>query len=125
MKLSSRDDGENDNTTTIVPRSERRRFLVRTRRVGRVYKLDTRETIENAIRNLDELAEEAHARATSKYQPVEARQRWARIEAYIYQTINSLTKNYDSQLVMETLEALTRRVEEYMGEDQGPREEDR
>ena len=98
---------------------------MRTRRVGRVYKLDTRETIENAIRNLDELAEEAHARATSKYQPVEARQRWARIEAYIYQTINSLTKNYDSQLVMETLEALTRRVEEYMGEDQGPREEDR
>jgi len=98
---------------------------VRTRRVGRVYKLDTRETIENAIRNLDELAEEAHARATSKYKPVEARQRWARIEAYIYQTINSLTKNYDSQLVMEKLEALTRRVEEYMEEDQGPREEDR
>jgi len=98
---------------------------VRTRRVGRLYKLDTRETIENAIRNLEELAEEAHARATSKYQPVEARQRWARIEAYIYQTINSLTKNYDSQLVVETLEALTRRVEEYMGEDQGHREEDR
>jgi len=86
--------------------------------------LDTRKTIENAIRNLDELADEAHTRATSKYQPVEARQKWARIETYVYQTINSLTKNYDSQLVMEKLEALTRRVEGLMEEDQGSGEED-
>lgn len=124
LKLSDRNEGENDPTVT-APNFERRRFVSKTLRVRRVYKLDTRKIIENAIRNLEELAEEAHARATSKYQPVEARQKWARIEAYIYQTINSLAKNYDSQLVMEALEALTRRVEEYLEEDQGSGEEDR
>jgi len=122
--LSGRNERETDSTIFIEPKSERRRFVSRTLRVRRVYQLDTRKTIENAIRNLDELAEEAHTRATSKYQPVEARQKWARIEAYVYQTINSLTKNYDSQLVMEKLEALTRRVEEFMEEDQGSGEKD-
>lgn len=117
--MSSRKTGETDPTIFIVPGSERRRFISRALRVRRVYKVDTRKTIENAIRNLGELAEDAHSRATSKYQPVEARQKWARIEAYVYQTINSLTKTYDSQLVMEKLEALTRRVEGLMEEDQG------
>ena len=123
LKLTKRNEREND--TVIVPNSDGRSFVSKTLRVRRVYKLDTRKIIENAMRNLEELAEEAHVRATSKYQPVEARQRWARIEAYVYQTINSLAKNYDGQLVMEALEDLTRRVEEYMEEDQGPGEEDR
>lgn len=53
----------------------------------------------------------------SKYQPTEVRQKWARIEVYIYQTINSLTKTYDSRMVLEKLEELTLRVEEFMEED--------
>ena len=98
-------------------------FPRRLRRVRERYEVDTRKTIENAIRNLEELAEEAHKRATSKYLPTEVRQRWTRIEAYLYQTINSLTKTYDSQMVMEKLEELTRIVEELMEEDQEPRGE--
>jgi len=99
-------------------------FPRRVRRVRERYEVDTRKTIENAIRNLEELAEEAHKRATSKYLPTEVRQKWTRIEAYLYQTINSLTKTYDSQMVMEKLEELTRIVEEYMEENPEPREED-
>lgn len=99
-------------------------FPRRLHRVRERYEVDTRKTIENAIRNLEELAEEAHKKATSKYQPTEDRQKWTRIETYIYQTINSLTKTHDSQMVMERLEELTRIVEELMEEDQGPREED-
>ena len=99
-------------------------FPRRVRRVRERYEVNTRKTIENAIRNLEELAEEAHKRATSKYQPTEDRQKWARIEAYVYQTINSLTKTHDSQMVMERLEELTSVVEELMEEDQRPREED-
>ena len=99
-------------------------FPRRLRRVGERYEVDTRKTIENAIRNLEELAEEAHKRATSKYLPTEVRQRWTRIEAYLYQTINSLTKTYDSQMVMKKLEELTRIVEELMEEDQEPGGED-
>lgn len=99
-------------------------FPRRVRGVRERYEVDTRRTIENAIRNLEELAEEAHKRATSKYLPTEVRQKWTRIEAYLYQTINSLTKTHDSQMVMEKLEELTRIVDKLMEEDQGPREED-
>ena len=117
-----------DKKTTVVIETERDRskrgFLLRTRRVRVDYAIDAKKTIENAIRNLEELAEEAHRRATSKYQPTDARQKWARIEAYIYQTINSLAKTHDSLNVMEKLEELTRRVEELMEEDRGPGEED-
>jgi len=113
-------------THTVYIREVKRgeAFPRRLRRVRRAYEVDTREVIEKAIRNLEELAEEAHKRATSKYLPTEVRQKWARIEAYIYQTINSLAKNYDSQRVLDKLEELTLRVEKYMEEDQQPREED-
>ena len=98
-------------------------FPRRVRNITDRYVVDTRKTIEGAIRNLEELAEEAHKRATSKYLPTEVRQKWARTEAYIYQVINSLTKNYDSQMVMEKLEELSRVVEELMEEDPEPGEE--
>ena len=92
-------------------------FPRRVRGVREIYEVDTRATIEKAIRNLMELAEEAHRRATSKYQPTEDRQRWARIEAYIYQTINSLAKTHDTQMIMERLEELTRIVDKLSEED--------
>ena len=112
-------------TIRIMPRNGNRRFLVRTRKVRNLYQVDTKKTIERAIENLEELAEEAHKRATSKYLSTDTRQKWARIEAYIYQTVNNLTKTYDSQRIMEKMDELTRRVEELMEEDQGPGEEDR
>jgi len=113
-------------TPTIRIRRPRKGGLFprRVRGVREKYEVDTRKTMESAIRNLEELAEEAHKRATSKYLPTETRQKWTRIEAYIYQTINSLTKTYDSQMVMAKLEELTQRVEKYVEEDPGPREED-
>jgi hypothetical protein len=87
-------------------------FPRRVRVIRDSYEVDAKATIEKAIRNLMELAEEAHRLATSKYQPTEDRQRWARIAAYIYQTINSLAKTHDSQTFSERLEELTRRVDE-------------
>jgi len=112
-------------TAIFQIRNLRRRevFPRRVRNITDRYVVDTRKTIEGAIRNLEELAEEAHKRATSKYLPTEVRQKWARTEAYIYQVINSLTKNYDSQMVMEKLEELSRVVEELMEEDPEPGEE--
>jgi low affinity Fe/Cu permease len=98
-------------------------FPRRVRGIKESYEVDTRKTVEKAIRNLEELAEEAHKRATSKYLPTEDRQRWARIEAYIYQTINGLAKTRDTQAIMEKLEELTRRVDKLMEEDREPRKE--
>lgn len=98
-------------------------FPRRVRGIRDRYEVDTWATIEKAISNLVELAEEAHRLATSKYQPKEDRQRWARIAAYIYQTINSLAKTHDSQMIQEKLEELTRRVDELTKEDRGSGEE--
>jgi len=116
---------EKDEDSTRVRIRDLQRGEVFTRRVRDVeesYEVDTRATIQRAIRNLEEIAEEAHRRATSKYLPTAERQRWARIEAYIYQTINSLAKTSDSQMVQEKLEELTRRVDKLM-EARGPGEE--
>lgn len=101
-----------------------RGFALRTRKVRIDYVLDTRKIIENAITNLEELAGEAHTRATAKYLPTDTRQKWARIETYIYQTINTLTKNYDSQQIAQRLEELNARVEKLMEEAQEPGDED-
>lgn len=120
------DKAEKDEESPRVQIRELRRGDVFTRRVRDVresYEVDTRATIQRAIKNLEELAEEAHRRATSKYLPTAERQRWARIEAYIYQTINSLAKTRDSQMIQEKLEELTRRVDKLMEEDRGPGEE--
>ena len=113
-------------TTTIKIRRPKRGepFPRRVRGVKEKYELDTRKCIEKAIKDLMKLAEEAHKYATAKYQPTEVRQKWTRLEAYIYQTINSLTKTYDSQRVLEKLEELTRIVEKYLEEDSKARGED-
>jgi len=123
MKIPNKSKEETETSSiSIIPRKGP--FPRRLRRVRRTYEVDSRKTIEKAIRNLQELAEEAHKRATAKYLPTEVRQKWARIEAYIYQTINSLTKTYDSQVIMEKLKELTKRVKELMEGDRESREED-
>jgi len=98
-------------------------FPRRVRGVKDSYEVDTKATIEKAIRNLEELAEEAHRRATNKYLPTEDRQKWARIEAYIYQTINSLAKTHDTQMITERLEELTRIVDKLSEKDRESGEE--
>jgi len=95
----------------------------RVRRFGETYTVNTRRTIEKALRNLEELADEAHTRATAKYQPTEVRQKWARVEAYIYQTVNGLTKTRDNQEIKEKLEELTCVVNKLVEEDREPGEE--
>lgn len=109
-----------ENRIRIIERG----FKLRTRKVRIDYVLDTRKIIENAITNLEELAGEAHTRATAKYLSTDTRQKWARIETYIYQTINTLTKNYDSQQIAQRLEELNTRVEKLMEEAQEPGDPD-
>jgi len=91
-----------------------RGVLLRLRRVRADYELNTKKTLERAIRNLEESAEEAHKRATSKYLSTDERQKWAKIEAYLYQTIASISKTYDLQQIEEKLEEMNRRIEDIM-----------
>lgn len=111
-------------TNGIINRSWEGGILFRLRRVKKDYEVDTKRTLEKAIENLQELAEEVHKRAISKYLSTEVRQKWARIEGYIYQTINGLTKTYDARIVQEKLEELTRIVEEDLEKDRISRGED-
>jgi len=124
MKAMKMETEEETETVYIRELKRGEAFPRRMREVREEYELDTKKTIEKALRNLEELAEEAHKRATSKYQSTEVRQKWARIEAYIYQTINSLAKTYDSRLALEKLEELTLLVEEHLEKDPEPRKED-
>jgi len=103
-------------TTTYRVKTIRggRGVLIRLRRARADYKFNTKKTLEKAIKNLEELAEEAHKRATSKYLPTEERQKWAKIEAYLYQTIASISKTYDLQQIEEKLEEMNRHIEEIM-----------
>jgi len=115
-------DGE-DGTSTSIPirRKTSRSFARRAKLITDEYATDTKKVRERAIKQLQELADEAHKRATNKYQSIESRQQWAKIEVYVIQTLNSLIKSYDQQKIMEKMEDLTARVEKLMEEDEGPR----
>ena len=118
LEMPNKTEIETDTTSIQIRELRKGEVLPRkVRNIRKRYEVDTRKTIEKAIRNLEKVAEEAHKRATSTYLPTEARQKWARIEAYIYQVINSLAKNYDSQTIMERIEELSKIVEELMEED--------
>ena len=92
-------------------------ILIRLRRVKKEYELDTKKVIEKAVKNLQELAEVAHERATSKYLPTDVRQKWMKIEVYIYQTMTAIIKDYDAKKVNEKLEELERIVQKHLEED--------
>ena len=85
-------------TISVIPREEEGEFLVKARRVRIAYPLDTKKTLEDAIKKLEELAADAHKRATSKYLPMEVRQKWARVEAYVYQVINARVRAHNNPL---------------------------
>jgi hypothetical protein len=107
IALEERDTSKEAGKGTKSPFDQIRRHLRseavsrRLRRARETYTVNTRRTIEKALRNLEELADEAHTRATSKYLPTEDKQKWTRIEAYIYQTVNGLTKTRDNQEIMD------------------------
>jgi hypothetical protein len=117
---------ERDEEPTFVQIRDTGRGGVFTRRVRRVkdsYTVDARKIRERALKNLEELAEEAHRRATSKYLPTAERQKWARIEAYVYQTLNGLLKTHDEEEFGERLEELYKVVDRLTKEVGEPGEE--
>ena len=94
-------------------------FARRTRKIKDHYKVNTRSIREDSIKKLKELADKAQKWAISKYIPTETRQKWAKITAYVYQTLNAVTNSYDQVYIIEKMEELTERVEEFMEEDEG------
>jgi len=73
--------------------------------------IDSQAKREEAVKKLEELARMAHKYAKRKRLDASVRLKWARIEAYIYQVINSILKEYDAVLIAKKLEELKRIVE--------------
>lgn len=93
------------------PKPERKRTLEFYQKLDG---LDTQAKRAEAIKNLEALAEVAHQFAIKKENPRLAA-KWARIEAYIWQTCNSLMKSYDKTRIEKEIEKLKRLVEDELG----------
>lgn len=98
-----------------------RTFARRTRLIRNDYATRTKKIREEAIERLKALAEEAQKRATAKYQKSEERQKWAKIAAYLYQTLNSILNSYDQSYILGKLEE----IEEYVRQHEEKDSEDR
>jgi len=81
--------------------------------------IDSQATREQAVKRLEELAKIAHRYAKDRHLKVTHRLKWARIEAYIYQVINGILKDYDAVKIAEKIEKLKQLVENELGKRAG------
>jgi hypothetical protein len=75
---------------------------------------DTQKIRGELILDLKVLAELAHDQATKikeRGRPTKEHRNWARLAAYISQTINSIAKEYDLMKIKKKLEEIKRMVE--------------
>jgi len=85
-----------------------------------IRKLDTQSIREDAVNMLLDLAKEAYSKAKPKKgRDMEEALNWARITAYIYQTINSITREYDAREVKEVLTELREMIKRELGKGNG------
>ena len=83
--------------------------------LGAVKRLDTQAARETAIASLQKLAEIAHDYAVNDKLEAKNRLKWARIEAYVYQVINTLMRAYDQVDIKRRLDELKRMIENELG----------
>jgi len=92
-----------------------RRYLLKFLRA--LKKVDTQRKREKAIKDLEKLAKFAHKRALDKDANLEPYERlkWARVEAYIYQVINTIMRSYDSVEIKAKLDELKKMIKDELG----------
>lgn len=95
-----------------VNRKRRLRFMADLKDIA---SLDTQEERAEAVKNLQKLAELAHNYATRKRMKLNIRLKWTRVEAYIYQTINTLMTSYDKFDVKKAIQELEKRIDNALG----------
>ncbi|RLC33241.1 MAG: hypothetical protein DRZ76_04550 [Candidatus Nealsonbacteria bacterium] len=75
-------------------------------------KINTEELRERMIEQLRELMDIAHKHSVDEELSVKERQNWARLEAYIAQTLNSIINDYDISNIKKKLNELKKLAEE-------------
>jgi hypothetical protein len=82
----------------------------------KILGLETQELREDIVKQLKELAEEAHQSAMDRRLKASTRVKWARVEAYIYQVISGITKQYDVVEINKRIAELKELVERELGQ---------
>ncbi len=73
--------------------------------------LDTQQAREQAIERLTELAEICHEQGVAPTRKLKTSREWFRLEAYVYQTINTILREYDERLIKARLDEIWQRLE--------------
>jgi len=85
------------------------RRLYQTRRI---FQLDTQNIRVKLISRLEELFNLAQANAKSQRLGIGQREKWAKVAAFIAQTINSLTQAFDERAFDDNLKKLESLIEQ-------------
>ena len=101
----------------------RRSFEFELRRI--VRNLDTQELREEAIQDLRDLAKTAYKKAKpGQGKKLNQSVQWARITAYLYQVINTITRQYDERQIDKDLDELERLIDEARKQKERPNQEE-
>jgi len=98
----------------LKPRGGIKTLSRKIRKITKKFDGDTQRIRGDLILDLKFLAELAHDQATKIKKggrPTKEHRNWARLAAYISQTINSIAKEYDLMKIKEKLEEIKRMVE--------------
>ena len=72
----------------------------------RILEIDTQQIRFKLIKKLEEMFDCAHGLSQNRGVDLRERQKWAKIAAYIAQTINSVSAGFDEQRVNRDLDEL-------------------
>jgi len=98
-----------------VPKLTRKKASLR-EIAKKIKRIDTQRTRKDIIERLKQLIEIAHGFATDKNLNPNVRKDWARLEAYLSQTLNSIARTYDMMMIKRQVEELKRIVDQELGE---------
>ena len=78
--------------------------------------IDTQVKRKEAVEKLESLAEAAHC-YMEKAEDTKEKLKWARVEAYIYQTINGILKAYDDAQIKQDIARIKKTIREILGDE--------
>jgi len=87
-------------------------LIRRLNQTRRIFQLDTQNIRVKLISRLEELFNLAQANAKSQRLDIGQREKWAKVAAFIAQTINSLTQAFDERAFDDNLKKLESLIEQ-------------
>lgn len=90
-----------------MPRVSMKKMVCsRLQKCRRILQIDTQQIRFKLIKKLEEMFDCAHALSQNPIMDLREREKWAKIAAYIAQTINSVSTGFDEQKVNREIDEL-------------------